>query len=109
MPWPTLQRLLVSEGIDDLLHLHEAIARAAGHAASQVDYCRRKLKLPPKELNPAPLMTGDDLIRHGVPQGKIYKTLLEQVRDAQLDKQIANREEAMALVDRILEKPGSGS
>jgi tRNA nucleotidyltransferase/poly(A) polymerase len=104
MPWPTLQRLLISPGIDDLLKLHEAIALAAGHDTAHVDLCRSRLMLPPDELDPRPLLTGDDLIRHGVPKGKIYKTLLEQVRDAQLDRQIGNREEALALVDRILQK-----
>jgi poly(A) polymerase len=108
MPWPLLQRLLISEGIDDLLKLHEAIAQAAGHDTSHVDFCRRQRDLPPDELNPPPVLTGDDLIRHGVPKGKIYKTLLEQVRDAQLDKQVRNREDALALVDRILEKRQHG-
>jgi poly(A) polymerase len=107
MPWPTLQRLLISPGIDDLLKLHAAIALAGGRDTAHVDSCRRRLRLPREELDPQPLLTGDDLIRHGVPQGKIYKTLLEQVRDAQLDRQIENREQALALVDRILEKAGS--
>jgi tRNA nucleotidyltransferase/poly(A) polymerase len=107
MPWPTLQRLLISPGIDDLLKLHEAIALAAGRDTSHVDFCRRRLTLPRDELDPRPLLTGDDLIRHGVPQGKMYKTLLEQVRDAQLDRQIENAQEALALVDRILQKAGS--
>jgi poly(A) polymerase len=104
MPWPVLQRLLISPGIDDLLKLHEAIALAAGRDTSHVEFCRRRLMLPPNELDPRPLLTGDDLIRHGVPQGKIYKTLLEQVRDAQLERRIENVEEALALVDRILQK-----
>lgn len=100
--WPQLQRLLISEGVDELLQLHEAISEAAGHDTRHVEFCRRRLALPPEELNPPPLLTGDDLIRHGVPPGRIYQTLLEQVRDAQLDKSIASREEALVLVDRIL-------
>ncbi|HVA50261.1 MAG TPA: CCA tRNA nucleotidyltransferase [Pirellulales bacterium] len=104
MPWPRLQRLLTSEGIDDLLKLHAAIAAAAGHDASHVDYCRGRLALPPDELNPPPLLTGDDLIHHGIPPGKIYKSLLDQVRDAQLEKSVRSREEAIALVDRIVQK-----
>jgi tRNA threonylcarbamoyl adenosine modification protein YjeE len=105
MPWPKLQRLLISEEIDDLLNLHEAIALTAGCNDSHVDFCRGRLRLPAGELDPPPLLTGDDLIRHGVARGKIYKTLLEEVRDAQLDKRIANRDDALALVDRFLQKP----
>ncbi|HWB07992.1 MAG TPA: hypothetical protein VG826_02020 [Pirellulales bacterium] len=107
MPWPALQRLLISPGVDDLLKLHEAIALASDSGVAHVDFCRRRLMLPPEELDPRPLLTGDDLIRHGVPQGKIYKTLLERVRDAQLDRQIENRQQALALVDQILQKAGS--
>lgn len=107
MPWPQLQRLLISEGIQDLLNLHQAIAEAAGRDASHVDFCRGRLELPSEELNPPPLLTGDDLIRHGIPQGKIYKTLLDQVRDAQLEKTIVSREEALALAERIWQQTGS--
>jgi poly(A) polymerase len=102
LPWSRLQPLLVSAPIDDLLKLHEAIAHAASHETSHVAYCRRRLQSPPEELDPPLLLTGDDLIRHGVPRGKIYKTLLERVRDAQLDGQIAAREDALTLVDRIV-------
>lgn len=109
MPWSRLQPLLVREGIDDLLQLHAAIAQSAGHDTSHIDYCRRRLELPPDELNPHPLLTGDDLISHGVPPGRIYKTLLETVRDAQLDKRIHNPDEAMLLVDRVLNEEGLGS
>ncbi len=52
------------------------------------------------------------LIRHGVARGPIYRLLLERVRDAQLDGEIHTREEALALVDRILQEgsdEGDGS
>lgn len=101
MPWPRLQRLLISPGIDELLALHEAIALAAGHDTVYVAYCRQKLALPESELNPPPLVTGDDLKRHGIPPGKAYKTLLEEVRDAQLDGRVNDLASALALVERL--------
>lgn len=101
MPWPRLQRFLVTPGIDDLLELHAAIASAAGHSTSHLNFCRQKLSLPEAELNPSPLLTGDDLKRHGVPPGKIYKTLLDRVRDAQLNREIATLDEALALADQL--------
>lgn len=106
MPWPSLQRLLISPGIDDLLALHAAIASATGHGAAHLEFCQQKLSLPEVELNPPPLLTGDDLKRHGVPPGKIYKTLLDRVRDAQLNREIATLDDALALVDRLcLQRP----
>src|SRR4029079_564139 len=98
IPWPQLQRLLISEDIDDLLRLHEAIALAAGGDIDAVNYCRELSRMSPDELNPPPLLTGDDLLAHGVPRGKVYQVLLEAVRDAQLNKTITTRAEALALI-----------
>ncbi len=61
------------------------------------------MALPPAELDPPPLMGGNDLMEHGVPKGAIYKFLLSRVRAAQLDGQVQTRAEALALVDRLLE------
>ena len=47
-------------------------------------FCREKLQLPPEQLNPPPLISGEDLRGLGIPAGPVYKQLLEQARDAQL-------------------------
>lgn len=99
--WPKLQRILTSDGIDELVLLHEAIALAAGKDTGDFEYCRELLKLPPEQLDPPPLLTGDDLIAHGVPRGKQYQGLLEAVRDAQLEKTIHTKPQALALVERL--------
>lgn len=100
-PWSNVQRLLIADGIEDLLALAEAVARAGSLDTSHVAWCRAKLAEPPSVLNPPPLLTGEDLIRHGVPPGPLYSTLLRQVRDAQLDGEIHTQAEALALVDRL--------
>ena len=102
MRWAKLQRVLVTDGIEELLALHEADARASGGDTADIDYCRRLLLQPPEELSPPQLLTGHDLIRHGVPQGKIFQVLLEKVRDAQLEKTVRNKHEALELVDRLM-------
>jgi len=102
MPWPRLQRLLITPGIDELLAFDQAVAHAHGRDSSGLDLCREQLARPTAELNPPPLITGDDLIAHGVPRGKKYSLLLEKVRDAQLEGSIHSREHALALVDRLL-------
>jgi poly(A) polymerase len=104
MAWPKLQRILISVQIDDLLALEQALAQAAGKDSGDLDYCRELLKMPPERLNPAPLVTGDDLIAHGVPRGKQYQSLLEALRDAQLDKRIHTKQEALGLVDQLLRR-----
>jgi tRNA nucleotidyltransferase/poly(A) polymerase len=101
MPWTKLQRLLIADGSDELLTLYEALAATGAADPAEAAFCRERLSLPLSELNPPPLLTGDDLVAHGVPRGAAYKTLLEQVRDAQLDRAITTRAEALALVDRL--------
>jgi poly(A) polymerase len=101
MAWPRLQRLLVTEGIRELLDLHAADLAALGRDADDVVHCRRLLERPPEELNPPPLITGHDLIRHGVPRGKVYQALLDHVRDAQLERRIDSPAAALGLVDQL--------
>ncbi len=101
MPWPGLQRLLVSDGIGDLIELSRALAAAAGLPSDDVDYCQQKLELPREVLDPPPLITGDDLIAHGIPRGKHYQDLLERVRDAQLEAQVSTKAEALRLAEQL--------
>jgi poly(A) polymerase len=102
LPWPRLQRLLISDEIEELLELHEADAHARGASTRDLDRCRELLKLPAAELNPPPLISGDDLLQHGVRAGRIFKLLLDRIRDAQLNRQISTRQEALDLTDRLL-------
>jgi tRNA nucleotidyltransferase (CCA-adding enzyme) len=102
MAWPRLQRILISEDIADLVSLSTAIAAASGQPVDDVEHCRRLLELPPERLNPPAMITGDDLIAHGVPRGKRYHMLLEAVRDAQLEGKVSTAGEALELVDHLL-------
>jgi len=102
--WSQIQRLFTHEGIGDLLSLLEAKVRADGGDLAEVAWCRARLTRPREELDPPPLLTGDDLLRHGVPAGPIYRRLLDGVRDAQLDEEIHTRAEALALVERLLQE-----
>lgn len=102
-PWPVLQRVLIAPRIDELLGYCEAIARGAGvsPALQEIEFCRQKLALPPHQLNPPPLITGDDLKAAGIAPGPQYRALLDGARDAQLLGQIATRDEALALVQQM--------
>src|SRR5262249_27275549 len=104
MPWSKVQRLLTSEGIVELLALHDALAAVGEGDPSEIHYCRERLALPPGELDPPPLVTGADLIALGIPRGKLYARLLEQLRDAQLDGTVATKEESLELARRLWEE-----
>lgn len=99
--WPCLQRILIDPAIDELLQLATAIEYQTTGKIHETEFCRDRLQLDPAELNPLPLITGDDLIFHGLSAGKEFRMLLDAVRDAQLNKQIVSRKEALELVDRL--------
>jgi hypothetical protein len=101
-PWSQMQRLLIAEHVVGLVALYEAKAKAAGSISVDAHWCRQQLALPAEQLDPPPLIDGHDLLRHGVPQGKLYSVLLERLRDAQLDGLIAGKSQALELVDRWL-------
>ncbi len=97
-----LKVILIHPGIRELLALHRADARASGRSEDHVDFCEQCLRQwSPQDLDPPPLITGDDLVRHGLEPGPHFKALLDAVREAQLEGTITTAEEAIALVFRL--------
>jgi poly(A) polymerase len=99
-PWPQLQRVLVNEGSHELVSL---AAAAAGDKDAAVQLCRAKLALPQRALNPAPVLTGSDLIAAGFPPGPAFGRLLERVRDAQLEGHVTTKDQALELSRALLD------
>jgi poly(A) polymerase len=96
-----LKVLLNHPDIRELLELHRADALAAGRDTAHVEYCEQLLREWTREdLDPPPLLTGDDLIEAGYKPGPIFKKLLDAVREAQLDGTIATPKEAWEMVER---------
>jgi poly(A) polymerase len=101
-----LKRILVHPGIGELLALHRADSLASGRSIAHVEFCEKVLRdTPMEQLNPPPVITGDDLRVLGIDQGPVYKTLLDAVRDAQLEGAIRTKEEALTLARRLLDSP----
>lgn len=101
VPWPKLQRILIAPRVGELLDYVAAVATVLDGTAAAVDHCRRMLLLPPDQLDPPPLITGDDLIAAGIPQGPQYRVILEAVRDAQLEGHVASHEAALDLARQL--------
>ena len=105
LPKSRLKRLLATPGINDLLALHRADALASTGDASHVDFCEHYLKTEPDgPIDPPPLLTGHDLAEHGLRPGPQFKVILESVRDAQLERIISTRSEALAYIDTQIER-----
>jgi tRNA nucleotidyltransferase/poly(A) polymerase len=99
--WPRLQRILIAPRVEELIGYCDSVARAASGDLSEITFCREKLALPAAELNPPPLITGEDLKKLGIPQGPAYRELLEAVRDAQLESKVSTKEEALIQVQNL--------
>ncbi|HEX6963575.1 MAG TPA: CCA tRNA nucleotidyltransferase, partial [Lacipirellula sp.] len=93
LPWPQLQRMLAHPASTELVSLAAASLPADDPAMIR---CRRELLRPPHELDPPPLLTGDDLIAEGFKSGRHFSALLEHLRDEQLEGRLGSREEAIA-------------
>lgn len=94
------KRLLASEGIQELIDLHRAIALAREESLEHVTYCEDYLRDQPEgPIDPPPILTGDDLRGHGLTPGPRFKQILEAVRDAQLEGMLQCKEDALRWVD----------
>jgi poly(A) polymerase len=101
-----LKPILVHPGIGELLALHRADAIASGKSLAHVEFCEQILRETPREeLDPLPLLTGDDLVAAGWKPGPEFKRVLDAVREAQLEGTIRTREEALALAERFKRVP----
>ncbi len=103
VPWPRMQRILTAPRVAELLDYAEAVAAVLDGTTSAVDHCRQLLLLPADQLDPPPLINGEDLKRAGIPPGPKYKTILDSVRDAQLEGKVASYGSAMALAQQLAE------
>jgi poly(A) polymerase len=96
-----LKRILAMPSIAELLALHRADALASVGEAPHVDYCEFYLREQPAgPIDPPPLVTGHDLVRHGLNPGAHFAAILEQVREAQLDRVINSKRDALEWIDR---------
>ena len=59
------------------------------------DFCVHQLShLDKEDLHPSRLLTGHDLIKIGLPPGKVMGEILRALEDAQLEGAITSREQA---------------
>ncbi len=92
-----LYPLLVQEGIGELLSLHEALT---GHPPL---YAQQVLQTTPRdELDPLPLLTGDDLIQMGHKPGPLFKKWLDTLRAKQLNGELTTREQAVEWIAGVV-------
>jgi hypothetical protein len=98
LAWSNLQPQLINRDRKLAVLVAHARAVATGRSEAGIKRCQTAIALPDEVLNPAPLVTGDDLRQLAIPMGPLYRDLLSVARNAQLDGEIRTRDEAIALV-----------
>lgn len=98
-------RILAEPEAADLVQLTAAMGRAGLADPADAQWCGQLLQGPRVQFAPQPLISGDDLLRQGVPAGPIVRSLLDRVRDAQLEGQVCTKDQALALVERLRTGP----
>jgi poly(A) polymerase len=95
----TLKRFFRLPRFDEHLELHRLDCMGSHRGLDLYNFAHEKLRsLPPEQIRPTPLITGDDLIAAGYRPGPLFRELLDAVEDAQLEGSITTKEEAMKLV-----------
>lgn len=61
----------------------------------------RAADVAPQDVAPQPLVNGEDLMRLGLTQGPIFKKILDEIYYKQLNLELNDREEALALAMRL--------
>ncbi len=101
--WSQLQPLLVNRDCEVALQVAAARVRSDSGSTTGIDRCLEAMQWPDERLDPLPLLTGDILRRLGMEQGPIYRTIIERVRQAQLDGEITSKDDAIRLAQSIQE------
>jgi poly(A) polymerase len=95
----TLKKFMRLPRFDEHLALHRADSLASHHNLSTYDFLQTKLaEIPPENIRPSALMTGDDLIAAGYVPGPRFREILEAVEDAQLEGRLLSRLDALEFV-----------
>jgi poly(A) polymerase len=104
----TLRRFLSADTIEDEIELHRLDCLSSHGGIENYHLAREKLQEvraeEPKGKLPQPLVTGYDLIERGLKPGPRFKEILNHVQDAQLEKQVSTRDDALHMLDRILKE-----
>jgi poly(A) polymerase len=106
MKQSTLKRFLRLEGFEEHLELHRLDCLSSHRNLENYEFVRQAwTTLPQEAIQPAPLLTGRDLIAAGYTPGPVFRRMLQAVEDAQLENRIKTRSEALELVNSQFPDP----
>ncbi|TWU48297.1 tRNA nucleotidyltransferase/poly(A) polymerase [Rubripirellula reticaptiva] len=99
LAWSVVQPILIDRDAETIIEVAEANSKSSDEAGIAI--ARRAMAMPRKELDPPPFLNGKDLKDLGIPAGPLYKSILQSIRDAQLDGKIHSRGEAITQAQQL--------
>ena len=100
-PWSQVQPWLAHPDAVLLADVLRARADGGRGSAQTAAWVSQQLSRSQDDLNPPPLLTGNDLLAMGVPAGRPIGAMLASLRRLQLDREIQTRNEAMEQVELL--------
>jgi tRNA nucleotidyltransferase/poly(A) polymerase len=109
-PRSTRVRWMQRRGFEHALELSRARARTSGTNADALEsLAREHRELRASGLDTQPYLTSKDLSARNVAQGPLYGALLREAETLQLDGVLADRDAALAWLDRKLQDGGNAA
>jgi poly(A) polymerase len=97
-----MKRFLASPTSSDAILLMRALQKCGVHTDDIEEILSSLDSLTQAgNIAPLPLITGDDLTAAGLKPGKLFKRILDDVYDAQLEDRISSKEDAMNMAMQI--------
>jgi len=96
-----LKRFFRQARFEDHLKLEQICKTTAGGDLENYNFAVRKYEGWTREdISPAPLISGEDLIALGLSPGPLFKSILTQVEDEQLEGRLRDRADAVSFVTK---------
>ena len=97
----TLKRFMQRQTFETELEQHRIDCLASHGDLTNWRFLKRKMKaLTQEEIRPKPLITGRDLLDLGYKEGPLIGQILRAVEEAQLERKISTKEEALDWVEK---------
>jgi poly(A) polymerase len=94
-PWSMIQPILTHPMARGALMLARAIAMKRGLDPCAIDACQEQMARPAEQWNPAPWITGTELIAAGLKPSPQFAALLAEARRKQLDGEWQSKHDAL--------------
>jgi poly(A) polymerase len=93
------KRFVRADEFPELLELCRLDCLASHNSIETIEWIEKYIaSLPPEELKPAPLLSGNDLIAMGYQPGPVFSEILSAVEDEQLEGNLVAPQQAREFV-----------